>query len=117
VPAIIGFIALFGVAVQNGVIMISYMTQMQREGMTVMDAVMAGVKVRLRPVLMTATVAMVGLLPKIFSQGTGAEVQRPLATVVLGGLVTSTILTLIILPTIYTWLHRKEDEPVKEKKA
>ncbi len=116
VPAIIGFIALFGVAVQNGVIMISYMTQMQSEGMSVVAAVMAGVKVRLRPVLMTATVAMVGLLPKIFSQGTGAEVQRPLATVVLGGLVTSTILTLIILPTIYTWLHRKEDVPVNEKK-
>lgn len=106
VPAIIGFIALFGVAVQNGVIMVSYMSQMQKQGMNVEEAVIEGVKVRLRPVLMTALVAMVGFLPLIFSHGTGAEVQRPLATVVLGGLVTSTILTLIVLPTIYTLINR-----------
>ncbi len=112
VPAIIGFIALFGVAVQNGVIMISYISQMQKQGMTVDEAVIEGVKVRLRPVLMTALVAMVGFLPLIFSHGTGAEVQRPLATVVLGGLVTSTILTLIVLPTIYTLInkHAYEDK-------
>ncbi|MFA6210844.1 MAG: CusA/CzcA family heavy metal efflux RND transporter [Candidatus Obscuribacterales bacterium] len=117
VPAIIGFIALFGVAVQNGVIMISYMTQMQKEGMAVDQAVLEGVKVRLRPVLMTATVAMVGLLPKIFSHGTGAEVQKPLATVVLGGLVTSTILTLVILPTVYTWIHKKRTNSIVSEKS
>jgi cobalt-zinc-cadmium resistance protein CzcA len=110
VPAIIGFIALFGVAVQNGVIMVSYMSQMQESGMNVEDAVIEGVKVRLRPVLMTALVAMVGFLPLIFSHGTGAEVQRPLATVVLGGLVTSTILTLIVLPTIYTLINRHAND-------
>jgi cobalt-zinc-cadmium resistance protein CzcA len=110
VPAIIGFIALFGVAVQNGVIMVSYMSQMQKQGMDVEEAVIEGVKVRLRPVLMTALVAMVGFLPLIFSHGTGAEVQRPLATVVLGGLVTSTILTLIVLPTIYTLINRRAYE-------
>lgn len=108
VPAIIGFIALFGVAVQNGVIMVSYIMQLEKNGMDVVEATLEGVKVRLRPVLMTALVAMVGFLPLIFSHGTGAEVQRPLATVVLGGLFTSTILTLIVLPTLYTLINAKK---------
>ncbi|OPZ81251.1 MAG: Cobalt-zinc-cadmium resistance protein CzcA [bacterium ADurb.Bin425] len=109
-PAIIGFIALFGVAVQNGVIMVSYIMQLEKQGMPVLQATLEGVKVRMRPVLMTALVAMVGFLPLIFSHGTGAEVQRPLATVVLGGLFTSTILTLIVLPTLYTLINKDPDE-------
>ena len=108
VPAIIGFIALFGVSVQNGVIMVSYIMQLQERGLRVKHAAIEGAKVRLRPVMMTALVAIMGLLPKIWSHGTGAEVQRPLATVVLGGLVTSTFLTLIVLPTIYGLINKDE---------
>ncbi|MBK9141828.1 MAG: efflux RND transporter permease subunit [Candidatus Melainabacteria bacterium] len=108
VPAIIGFIALFGVAVQNGVIMVSYIMQLQERGLRVKHAAIEGAKVRLRPVMMTALVAIMGLLPKIWSTGTGAEVQRPLATVVLGGLVTATFLTLIVLPTIYSLINKDE---------
>lgn len=116
VPAIIGFIALFGVAVQNGVIMVSYIMQLQQRGMRVKHAAIEGAKIRLRPVAMTALVAIMGLLPKIFSSGTGAEVQRPLATVVLGGLVTATVLTLIVVPTLYTMLNKNDDhfEPEEE---
>ncbi len=106
VPAIIGFIALFGVAVQNGVIMISYIMQLQKKGISVADAAIEGANVRLRPVLMTALVAIVGLLPKIISTGTGAEIQRPLALVVLGGLVSATFLTLIVLPTVYVLINK-----------
>jgi len=115
VPAIIGFIALFGVAVQNGVIMVSHIMQLQKQGVPVLEATLEGVKVRLRPVLMTALVAMVGFLPLVFSHGTGAEVQRPLATVVLGGLCTSTILTLVVLPTLYTLINRNVDHSKNEK--
>jgi heavy metal efflux pump (cobalt-zinc-cadmium) len=111
VPAIIGFIALFGVAVQNGVIMVSYIMQLEQRGHKVKHAAIEGAKVRLRPVLMTALVAIMGLLPKIFSTGTGAEVQRPLATVILGGLMTATVLTLIVLPTIYCLINK--DDPSK----
>lgn len=107
VPAIIGFIALFGVAVQNGVIMISYIMQLQKKGISVADAAIEGANVRLRPVLMTALVAIVGLLPKIISTGTGAEIQRPLALVVLGGLVSATFLTLIVLPTVYVLINKR----------
>ncbi|MBZ0185663.1 MAG: efflux RND transporter permease subunit, partial [Candidatus Obscuribacterales bacterium] len=108
VPAIIGFIALFGVSVQNGVIMVSYIMQLQERGLKVKHAAIEGAKVRLRPVMMTALVAIMGLLPKIWSHGTGAEVQRPLSTVVLGGLVTATFLTLIVLPSIYTLINKDE---------
>lgn len=106
VPAVIGFIALSGVAVQNGVILVSYIMQLQRRGMELTAAIIEGTSVRLRPVLMTATVAIVGLIPKVFSTGTGAEVQRPLATVILGGLVSATILTLVVLPTFYKMLNK-----------
>jgi len=108
VPAIIGFIALFGVAVQNGVILVSYIMQLEKRGYSVERAAIEGAQVRLRPVLMTALVAIVGLLPKILSGGTGAEVQRPLATVVLGGLVSATLLTLIVLPTVYKLINREK---------
>lgn len=110
VPAIIGFIALFGVAVQNGVIMVSYIMQLQKRGYPVEKAAIEGAQVRLRPVMMTALVAIVGLFPKIFSTGTGAEVQRPLATVVLGGLVSATLLTLIVLPTVYRLINKDTEE-------
>lgn len=112
VPAIIGFIALFGVAVQNGVIMVSYIMQLQKRGESAEVAAIEGAKVRLRPVLMTALVAIMGLLPKVISEGTGAEVQRPLATVVLGGLVSATLLTLIVLPAIYKLINGKDDTRV-----
>lgn len=114
VPAIIGFIALSGVAVQNGVILVSYIMQLQRRGVRLEDAISEGTRVRLRPVLMTALVAIVGLLPKVFSTGTGAEVQRPLATVILGGLITATILTLVVLPAFYKLLNKNDEQQPPE---
>ncbi len=113
VPAIIGFIALFGVAVQNGVILISYIMQLQERGTSLDEAVREGATVRLRPVMMTAMVAAVGLIPKIISPGTGAEVQRPLALVVLGGIISATLLTLLVLPAVYRLINQKTDRPKK----
>jgi heavy metal efflux system protein len=106
VPAIIGFIALFGVAVQNGVILVSYIMQLEKKGKTLDEAVRMGALTRFRPVLMTAMVAMMGLLPKLFSNGTGAEIQRPLATVVFGGLISATSLTLLLLPSVYKLINK-----------
>ncbi|MEO8561008.1 MAG: CusA/CzcA family heavy metal efflux RND transporter [bacterium] len=105
VPASVGFIALFGVAVLNGVVLVSYINSLRRDGKNVADAVYEGTVLRLRPVLMTATVAILGLLPLLFSSGAGSEVQRPLAAVVVGGLISSTFLTLLLLPTIYGWFE------------
>jgi heavy metal efflux system protein len=105
--ASVGFIALFGVAVLNGVVLIAYINQLRTEGMGLDDAVRAGTDVRLRPVLMTALVASVGFIPMAISTSSGAEVQRPLATVVIGGLVSATFLTLLVLPTVYTWLEER----------
>lgn len=101
VPASVGFIALFGVAVLNGVVLVSYINTLRQEGKSLRDAVYEGTVLRLRPVLMTATVAILGLLPLLFSRGAGSEVQRPLAAVVVGGLLSSTALTLLLLPTLY----------------
>ncbi|MBK6424153.1 MAG: efflux RND transporter permease subunit [Gemmatimonadetes bacterium] len=101
VPASVGFIALFGVAVLNGVVLVSYINQMREEGLAVRDAIERGTLLRLRPVLMTALVASLGLVPLLLANGVGSEIQRPLATVVVGGLVSSTILTLILLPVLY----------------
>ena len=106
VPASVGFIALFGVAVLNGVVLVSYINSLRQEGKSVADAVYEGTVLRLRPVLMTATVAILGLLPLLFSSGAGSEVQRPLAAVVVGGLITSTVLTLLLLPTLYGWFEQ-----------
>lgn len=103
VPSSVGFIALFGVAVLNGVVMVSYFNRLVLEGYPVDEAVMTGAMLRLRPVLMTATVASLGLIPLLLSSGIGSEVQRPLATVVVGGLLTSTLLTLVVLPALYKW--------------
>lgn len=106
VPASVGFIALFGVAVLNGVVLVSSMNQLVRDGVSPEDAVMRGCEQRLRPVLMTALVAILGLIPMLFATGPGSEIQKPLATVVVGGLISSTVLTLVVLPTLYLWMEQ-----------
>ncbi|WP_428825962.1 efflux RND transporter permease subunit [Azonexus sp. IMCC34842] len=110
VPASVGFIALWGIAVLNGVVLVSYIRGLRQEGRTVREAVIEGASLRFRPVMMTATVAMLGLIPFLFSNGPGSEVQRPLAIVVIGGLITCTLLTLLVLPTIYRWFDDEEVE-------
>ncbi len=110
ISAGVGFIALFGVAVLNGVVMVSYINDLRAQGKSVHDAVQEGALVRLRPVLMTALVASLGFVPMALATGTGSEVQKPLATVVIGGLITSTLLTLIVLPTLYSWFEREPDK-------
>ena len=105
--AAVGFIALFGVAVLNGVVLVAYINQLRESGRPLDEAVRTGAEVRLRPVLMTALVASFGFLPMALSTSQGAEVQRPLATVVIGGLGTSTILTLVVLPMLYEWLEER----------
>jgi cobalt-zinc-cadmium resistance protein CzcA len=102
ISAGVGFIALSGVAVLNGVVLVSAINRLREEGMSVIDAVKSGAQQRLRPVLMTAFVAALGFIPMAFNTGIGAEVQRPLATVVIGGIISSTILTLVVLPALYT---------------
>ena len=105
VPASVGFIALFGIAVQNGMVMVSYFNGLREEGYAVAEAVHRGALLRLRPVLMTALTTVLGLLPLLLSTGIGSEIQRPLATVVVFGLSTSTLLTLFVLPVIYRWVE------------
>jgi cobalt-zinc-cadmium resistance protein CzcA len=107
VSASVGFIALFGVAVLNGIVMVSYFNELRREGMNVELAVVNGAVLRLRPVLITASVAALGLIPMLFATGPGSEIQKPLAAVVIGGLISSTLLTLFILPTLYNVFERK----------
>jgi cobalt-zinc-cadmium resistance protein CzcA len=107
VPASVGFIALWGIAVLNGVVLVSYIRHLRDEGKSQMEAIVQGCQQRFRPVMMTATVAMLGLVPFLFATGPGSEVQRPLAIVVIGGLITSTLLTLVVVPTLY----RKFEEP------
>ena len=101
VPASVGFIALFGIAVLNGIVLLAHITQLQDAGMPLVDAVVAACLDRLRPVLMTATITVLSLLPLLFAQGPGSEIQRPLAVVVVGGLISSTLLTLVLLPALY----------------
>jgi cobalt-zinc-cadmium resistance protein CzcA len=115
ISAGVGFIALFGVAVLNGVVMVSFINHLRAEGRSGADAVREGAEIRLRPVMMTALVASLGFIPMAIATSAGAEVQRPLATVVIGGLVTSTLLTLLILPMLYGWFVRDEEraEPLK----
>lgn len=105
VPSAIGFIAVFGVAMLNGIVLVSFINELRDKGLAVAEAVRRGAELRLRPVLMTASVALLGLMPMLLSSGVGAETQRPLATVVVGGLITSTLLTLILLPVIYEWIE------------
>jgi cobalt-zinc-cadmium resistance protein CzcA len=107
ISAGVGFIALFGVAVLNGVVMLTYYNSLIKEGMSIRDAVLKGSETRLRPVITTALVASIGFIPMALSTSAGAEVQRPLATVVIGGLITSTMLTLVVLPTIFQWIEER----------
>jgi heavy metal efflux system protein len=110
ISAAIGFIALSGVAVLNGLVMISFIRNLRDEGRSLDDAIHEGALTRLRPVLMTALVASLGFVPMALATGTGAEVQRPLATVVIGGILSSTMLTLLVLPVLYRIVHRKDEE-------
>jgi heavy metal efflux system protein len=107
ISAGVGFIALFGVAVLNGVVMIAAINRLREDGRAVEDAVREGANLRLRPVLMTALVASLGFIPMAVATSAGAEVQRPLATVVIGGLAPSTLLTLLILATLYRWIESR----------
>ena len=110
--ASVGFIALFGIAVLNGVVMVSHINSLRQGGQSTEDAVRNGASDRLRPVLITALVASLGFIPMALSTSRGAEVQRPLATVVIGGLVTATVLTLYVLPLLYARFSPKQIQPV-----
>jgi cobalt-zinc-cadmium resistance protein CzcA len=117
VPSAIGFITVFGVAMLNGIVLVSFINELREQGLSVADAVRKGAMMRLRPVLMTACVAILGLVPMLISTGVGAETQRPLATVVVGGLITSTALTLILLPVIYEWIEQRFSGAVRTSGA
>ncbi len=114
VPASVGFIALWGMAVLNGVVLVSYIRTLRDSGLSVNEAVVQGATQRFRPVMMTATIAMLGLVPFLFSNGPGSEVQRPLAVVVIGGLITSTLLTLVMVPTLYRWFDDRKADPTRD---
>jgi len=117
VSSAVGFIALFGVSVQNGVLMVSNLNHLRDTGSGLIDAVTRGATERLRPVLMTATVATLGLIPAALARGIGSDVQRPLATVVVGGLVSATLLTLIVLPVLYEVIERWHGRRHRAKEA
>lgn len=110
ISAAVGFIALSGVAVLNGLVMVSYINQLRKAGVELDEAIVRGSLTRLRPVLMTALVASLGFVPMAIAKGTGAEVQQPLATVVIGGIISSTLLTLVVWPALYRLWHRKGEE-------
>jgi cobalt-zinc-cadmium resistance protein CzcA len=109
----VGFIALFGIAVQNGVVLVTYFNQLRRGGKTLEEAVVEGGLLRVRPVLMTALTTVLGLLPLLLARGLGAEVQRPLAAVVVFGLATSTLLTLFVIPAVYRWVEGRREQPLR----
>ena len=109
VPASVGFIALWGIAVLNGVVLVTCIRRFRDDGLSIAESVREGCVQRFRPVIMTATVALLGLVPFLFATGPGSEVQRPLAIVVIGGLITSTLLTLVVLPSLYRWFDDQED--------
>lgn len=113
VSAVIGMLALFGVAVLNGIVLVSYINQLRKRGEPMMQAIFDGCSVRLRPVLMTALVASLGFVPMALSTAPGAEVQRPLATVVIGGLISATFLTLLLLPILYPWFSSPDEERIE----
>jgi cobalt-zinc-cadmium resistance protein CzcA len=117
ISAAIGFIALSGVAVLNGLVIITFIERLRREGRPLAEAVREGALTRLRPVLMTALVASLGFVPMAIATGAGAEVQRPLATVVIGGVISSTILTLLVLPALYVLFRRENPEHAMQSKA
>jgi cobalt-zinc-cadmium resistance protein CzcA len=107
VPSAVGFIAVFGIAMLNGVVLVSYMNELRAKGLSLSVAVRQACLLRLRPVLMTAFTTILAIVPLLLSTGVGAETQRPLATVVVGGLITSTLLTLVLLPVIYEWIETR----------
>lgn len=111
VPAAVGFIALWGIAVLNGVVLVSCIRKLRESGVDRRTAILRGAELRFRPVMMTATVAALGLLPFLFATGPGSEVQRPLAIVVIGGLISSTLLTLIVMPALYRFFDDRPDQP------
>jgi cobalt-zinc-cadmium resistance protein CzcA len=110
VPASVGFIVLFGVAVLNGLVLVSRISQLREEGLELQEAIRKGSLDRLRPVLMTASIAIFSLIPMLLAGGMGSEIQKPLATVVVGGLITSTLLTLLIIPSVYSWFEKRTVE-------
>jgi cobalt-zinc-cadmium resistance protein CzcA len=114
VPASVGFIALLGIAVLNGLVMVTYFRQLREAGVPLAEAVRRGAKRRLRPVLMTASIAVVGLVPLLYATGPGKEIQKPLAIVVTGGLVTATLLTLVLLPILYERFGEGPANPADE---
>jgi cobalt-zinc-cadmium resistance protein CzcA len=115
ISAGIGFIALFGVAVLNGIVLIAEFNRLEQSGVhDLNEIVLQGTQIRLRPIVMTALVASLGFLPMALSRSSGAEVQRPLATVVIGGLITATLLTLVVLPVLYTYFEKKEPSQIME---
>jgi heavy metal efflux system protein len=111
VPASVGFIVLFGVAVLNGVVLVSRITQLRQKGLPVSEAITTGCQDRLRPVLLTASISIFSLAPMLYATGPGSEIQHPLAVVVVGGLLTSTLLTLIVIPTLYEWFEGSLERP------
>jgi cobalt-zinc-cadmium resistance protein CzcA len=113
ISAGVGFIALSGVAVLNGLVMLAFIRDLWHEKGDLLTSVVDGALIRLRPVLMTALVASLGFIPMALNTGTGAEVQRPLATVVIGGIISSTLLTLFVLPVLYHWVHRHSKQGVE----
>ncbi len=117
VPSAIGFIAVFGVAMLNGIVLVTFLNEQREQGLSVREAVRQGAALRLRPVLMTASIAIFGLVPMLLSSGVGAETQRPLATVVVGGLFTSTALTLLLLPLLYEWVENRRERKVVAQAA
>jgi heavy metal efflux system protein len=117
VPASVGFIALWGIAVLNGVVLVSYIRSLREEGMPQREAILKGATLRFRPVMMTATIAALGLIPFLFAKGPGSEVQKPLAVVVIGGLITSTFLTLVVIPVLYRYFEGKDPDSPSENES
>lgn len=114
VPASVGFIALWGIAVLNGVVLVSYIRKLREEGLSQAEAIREGTRLRFRPVMMTATVAALGLVPFLFATGPGSEIQRPLAIVVIGGLLSSTLLTLVLVPVVYGYFSGERPDKIVE---
>ncbi len=114
VPASVGFISLFGIALMNGIVLATYFNELMEKGLDIDTVSIHGACLRLRPVLMTAITTALAMIPLLLSTGTGSEVQRPLATVVVGGLITSTILTLLVIPALYKWFATKPQIKVND---
>jgi cobalt-zinc-cadmium resistance protein CzcA len=117
VSSAVAFIVLLGIAVQNGVVLVAFFRQLRAEGKSVDETVTTGCNLRFRPLLMTALVSFIGHFPMLYATGSGADIQKPLAVVVMGGLITSTLLTLIVLPTIYDWFETRADARIEKEEV